>query len=242
MTPEIRLKNLTLILEKIEKEKGLNSFAKIAKEYDLNASYLSQLMNGNRQIGERSARSLEEKLKLERFSLDNCPTQSSINPNNELTPITEWDDSTPLDDDEAEIPFYKDIAFACGHGAVNDDVTHETRKLRMGKRTLSNLGVMPENAFAVTARDDSMMPYVQDGDTIYIDKGRKEIKDGRIFAIRFGELCLCKRLYRLPDGGVRIVSDNSDEFPEQVATKQQISDGEFEVIGWVWSVSHLERW
>lgn len=162
--------------------------------------------------------------------------------NDKLAPITEWDDSTPLDDDEAEIPFYKDIAFACGHGAVNDEVTHETRKLRMGKRTLSNLGVMSENAFAVTARDDSMMPYVQDGDTIYIDKGRKEIKDGRIFAIRFGELCLCKRLYRLPDGGVRIVSDNAAEFPEQVATKQQISDGEFEVIGWVWSVSRLERW
>ena len=150
--------------------------------------------------------------------------------------------SLPLDDDEAEIPFYKDIAFACGHGAINDDVTHEIRKLRMGKRTLSNLGVMSENAFAVTARDDSMMPYVQDGDTIYIDKGRKEVKDGRIFAIRFGELCLCKRLYRLPDGGVRIVSDNAAEFPEQVATKQQISDGEFEVLGWVWSVSRLERW
>ena len=162
--------------------------------------------------------------------------------NYKLAPITEWDDSTPLDDDEAEIPFYKDIAFACGYGAVNDDVTHETRKLRMGKRTLSNLGGLPENAFAVTARDDSMMPYVQDGDTIYIDKGRKEVKDGRIFAIRFGELCLCKRLYRLPDGGVRIVSDNAAEFPEQVATKQQISDGEFEVLGWVWSVSRLERW
>lgn len=41
--------------------------------------------------------------------------------NDKLTPITEWDDSTPLDDDEAEIPFYKDIAFACGHGAVNGD-------------------------------------------------------------------------------------------------------------------------
>ena len=135
-------------------------------------------MNGNRQIGERSARSLEKKLKLEKFSLDNCPLQSNINPDFES--ITEWDDSTPLDDDEAEIPFYKDIAFACGHGAVNDEVTHETRKLRMGKRTLSNLGVMSENAFAVTARDDSMTPYVQDGDTIYIDKGRKEIKDGRI--------------------------------------------------------------
>ncbi|ADG61203.1 S24 family peptidase [Moraxella catarrhalis] len=240
MTPEIRLKNLTLVLEKIEKEKGLNSFAKIAKEYDLNASYLSQLMNGNRQIGERSARSLEKKLKLEKFSLDNCPLQSNINPDFES--ITEWDNGAPLDDDEAEIPFYKDIAFACGHGAVNGDAPLEGRKLRMGRRTLSNLGVMPINAYAVTACDDSMTPYVQDGDTIYIDKGRKEVKDGRIFAIRFGELCLCKRLYRLPDGGVRIVSDNAAEFPEQVATKQQISDGEFEVIGWVWSVSRLERW
>ncbi|MDE4520170.1 S24 family peptidase, partial [Moraxella catarrhalis] len=162
--------------------------------------------------------------------------------NDKLTPITEWDDSTPLDDDEAEIPFYKDIAFACGHGAVNGDAPLEGRKLRMGRRTLSNLGVMPINAYAVTACDDSMTPYVQDGDTIYIDKGRKEVKDGRIFAIRFGELCLCKRLYRLPDGGVRIVSDNAAEFPEQVATKQQISDGEFEVLGWVWSVSRLERW
>ncbi|MDE4518959.1 peptidase S24, partial [Moraxella catarrhalis] len=36
--------------------------------------------------------------------------------------------------------------------------------------------------------------------------------------------------------------DNAAEFPEQVATKQQISDGEFEVLGWVWSVSRLERW
>lgn len=170
----------------------------------------------------------------------NLAVESNISPNFES--VAEWDDSTPLDDDEVGISFYKDITFACGYGAVNDDVTHETRKLRMGKRTLSNLGVMPENAFAVTARDDSMTPYVQDGDTIYIDKGRKEVKDGRIFAIRFGELCLCKRLYRLPDGGVRIVSDNAAEFPEQVATKQQISDGEFEVIGWVWSVSHLERW
>ncbi|AKI28258.1 hypothetical protein [Moraxella phage Mcat28] len=78
--------------------------------------------------------------------------------NDKLTPITEWDDSTPLDDDEAEIPFYKDIAFACGHGAVNGDAPLEGRKLRMGRRTLSNLGVMPINAYAVTACDDSMTP------------------------------------------------------------------------------------
>lgn len=157
------------------------------------------------------------------------------------TPVVEWDDDTAVDDDETEIDFYKDMEFACGTGlvAVNNNTT---RKLRMGKITLKNLGIEPVNAFAAIAKDDSMTPYIQDGDTIFVDKGRTQIKDGRIFAIRFGDLYFCKRLYRLPNGAVRIVSDNSDEFPEMTATRENIQNGDFEVIGWIWSVSRLERW
>ena len=156
--------------------------------------------------------------------------------------VEQWDDNTPLDDDDIPIPFYKELAFACGHGAVNPDIHSEHRKLRMGKHTLKNLNIDKNNAFAATAKDDSMSPYIQDGDTICIDKGRTQIKDGRIFAIRHGELFLCKRLYRLPDGGVRIVSDNQAEYPEQIVRKSEIEQGDFEVIGWVWNVSRLERW
>ena len=156
--------------------------------------------------------------------------------------VEQWDDNTPLDDDEIPIPFYKELAFACGHGAVNPDIHSEHRNLRMGKHTLTNLNIDKNNAFAATAKDDSMSPYIQDGDTICIDKGRTQIKDGRIFAIRHGELFLCKRLYRLPDGGVRIVSDNQAEYPEQIVRKSEIEQGDFEVIGWGWNVSRLERW
>lgn len=157
------------------------------------------------------------------------------------TPVVEWDDNTVVDDDELEIDFYKDMGFACGTGLLAvDNIT--TRKLRMGRLTLKNLGIEQVNAFAAMAKDDSMTPYIQDGDTIFVDKGRTQIKDGRIFAIRFGDLYFCKRLYRMPDGSVRIVSDNSDEFPEMVATPENIKNGDFEVIGWIWSVSRLERW
>lgn len=159
-----------------------------------------------------------------------------------LTRIDEWDSNTPLDEDEVEIPFFKDFGFACGSGSISEAMANETRKLRMAKSTLRNLTVEKNNAIAATASGDSMSPTIKDGDTIYVDLGRKTIKDGKIFAVCIGGLFYCKRLYNLPFGGVRIVSDNSDEFPEIQLTADQIKEQDFQITGWVWQISTLERW
>ena len=160
----------------------------------------------------------------------------------EFTQVEPWDGNTPLDDDEVEIPFFKDFSFACGGGSIGEAIANETRKLRMSKATLRNLSIMKENAVAATAIGDSMSPTIKDGDTIHVDLGRKNIKDGKIFAICIGGLFYCKRLYNLPLGGVRIVSDNSVEFPEIQLSAQEIIDQQLEVIGWVWQISSLESW
>ena len=160
----------------------------------------------------------------------------------EFTQVEPWDSNTPLDDDEIEIPFFKDFSFACGGGSIGEAIANETRKLRMSKATLRNLSIMKENAVAATAIGDSMSPTIKDGDTIHVDLGRKNIKDGKIFAICIGGLFYCKRLYSLPLGGVRIVSDNSVEFPEIQLSAQEIIDQQLEVIGWVWQISSLESW
>ncbi len=160
----------------------------------------------------------------------------------EFTQVEPWDSNTPLDDDEIEIPFFKDFSFACGGGSIGEAIANETRKLRMSKATLRNLSIMKENAVAATAIGDSMSPTIKDGDTIHIDLGRNNIKDGKIFAICIGGLFYCKRLYNLPLGGVRIVSDNSVEFPEIQLNAQEIIDQQLEVIGWVWQISSLESW
>lgn len=159
-----------------------------------------------------------------------------------LTRIDEWDSNTPLDEDEVEIPFFKDFSFACGSGSISEAMANETRKLRMAKSTLRNLTVEKNNAIAATASGDSMSPTIKDGDTIYVDLGRKTIKDGKIFAVCIGGLFYCKRLYNLPFGGVRVVSDNSDEFPEIQLTADQIKEQDFQITGWVWQISTLERW
>jgi phage repressor protein C with HTH and peptisase S24 domain len=160
----------------------------------------------------------------------------------EFTQVEPWDSDTPIDDDEIEIPFFKDFSFACGGGSISEAIANETRKLRMSKATLRNLSITKENAVAATAMGDSMSPTIKDGDTIHLDLGRKNIKDGKIFAICIGGLFYCKRLYNLPLGGVRIVSDNATEFPELHLTEQERIDQQFEIIGWVWQISSLESW
>ena len=160
----------------------------------------------------------------------------------EFTQIEPWDSNTPLDDDEVEIPFFKDFSFACGSGSIGEAMQNEKRKLRMSKATLRNLTIDKKNAVATRASGDSMNPSIKDGDTIHIDLGRKTIKDGKIFALCHGGLFMAKRLYNLPLGGVRIVSDNVLEFPEIQLTAEQIKNQEFEVIGWIWQISSLESW
>ncbi|MGE8541931.1 MAG: XRE family transcriptional regulator [Acinetobacter sp.] len=156
--------------------------------------------------------------------------------------VDPWDSSTPLEDDEVEIPFFKDFSFACGSGALNEHIANEKRKLRISKATLRNLSITKDNAVAATASGDSMSPTIQDGDTIHIDLGRTDIKDGRIFVVCFGGLHYAKRLYNQPNGGVRIISDNSAEFPEILLSAEEKISQDFQVIGWVWQISRIEKW
>lgn len=156
--------------------------------------------------------------------------------------IDDWDDDTPLDDDEVAIKFYKSLAFACGNGAEYTAYEDEWHRLRFSRITLDRMGIYKDKTFAATAHENSMMPTICSGDTIFVDMSRDTIKDGKIFAIEHGGLFYCKRLYKLPNGGVRIVSDNKNEFPERELNADEIVEQQFKVIGWVFSVSRLERW
>ncbi|WFP97503.1 S24 family peptidase [Acinetobacter sp. ANC 7201] len=161
----------------------------------------------------------------------------------DIYPVESWDSNTPLDDDEIEIPFFKDFSFACGSGSIGEAILlNEKRKLRMSKTTLRNKAIDQKDAIATLASGDSMSPTIKDGDTIHIDLGRNKVKDGKIFAICHGGLFLAKRLYNLPLGGIRVVSDNVDEFPEIHLSSQDIIDQQFEIVGWIWQISSLENW
>ena len=152
--------------------------------------------------------------------------------------VVEWDSSTDLDEDEVEVPFYKDFLVSCGSGTVPQIIGQSARKLRLGKATLRSYGVSPENAYALTAHGDSMKSVINNGATVYVDLGQTNIIDGKIYAISHGGLFKFKYLYRMPKGGVRVVSENKEEYPEEILTAQDIIDQEFCVVANAFNVQN----
>lgn len=84
------------------------------------------------------------------------------------------------------------------------------------KDWLHRVASSPRNAVLVPVRGPSMEPTILNGDMVMIDTGKKRIYDGCIYAIGIGETISIKRLYPLPDGRIRVTSDNEQYLPEDV--------------------------
>jgi Predicted transcriptional regulator len=75
---------------------------------------------------------------------------------------------------------------------------------------LASESLKPESLVACKMTGDSMMPGLNNGDTVLIDTSRTQPKDGRVFAINYeGELVI-KRLMR-DAGNWWLSSDNTDK-------------------------------
>lgn len=205
-------------------------------------SYVSRMLSSNkhsRGIGETMARSIEQALDLEPGSLDR-PLDAAERPPvkqaelpYELEPVGVWDDETPLEDGEVELPFLKEVELSAGSGRT---AIHEagSRKMRFGARTMRARGVEPANAVCVTVTGNSMEPVLRDGATVSIDRGTTRIHDGNIYAIDHDGQLRVKQLYRLPGGGIRLRSFNRDEHPDEEYSLEQIERHKIRVLGRVW--------
>lgn len=146
------------------------------------------------------------------------------------------------DSNEIEIRYFDEIQVSCGFGSFGEVLEKDAKSLVISKKPLQERNINPRDCIALPATGDSMYPTIKDKDTVYVDLARNTIKDGKIFAICHGGLFKFKRLYQLPLGGVRIVSDNAAEFPEERLSAQEIIDQQFEIIGWAWSWQSMENW
>ncbi len=205
-------------------------------------SYVSRMLSSNkhsRGIGETMARWIEQELELEPGFVDR-PLDAAERPPvkqaelpYELEPVGVWDDETPLEDGEVELPFLKEVELSAGSGRT---AIHEagSRKMRFGARTMRARGVEPANAVCVTVTGNSMEPVLRDGATVSIDRGTTRIHDGDMYAIDHDGQLRVKQLYRLPGGGIRLRSFNRDEHPDEEYSLEQIERHKIRVLGRVW--------
>lgn len=68
-----------------------------------------------------------------------------------LGAIDEWDQQTPLDDDEVELPFYKDVRLAAGNGFADDIEDYNGYKLRLSRSTMRKYGIDKDCAVCLSA-------------------------------------------------------------------------------------------
>lgn len=160
--------------------------------------------------------------------------ESGIPLESEWGVVDSWDKNTPISADEVEVPFLKDIEFACGDGRVQCE-DHNGFKLRFSKATLRRVGANSDGSgvLCFPASGDSMEPVIPDGATVAVDTGNKRIIDGELYAINQGELKRIKQLYRKPGGKLLIRSINRDYDDEEA------EESEVEIIGFVFWYSVL---
>ena len=123
-----------------------------------------------------------------------------------------WDDDTPLKDDEVALPFFREVELSAGSGR-HQVVENHGRKLRFAKSTLRKSNVTIAKAACVTVSGNSMEPVLPNGCVVGIDTNNKYIVDGKPYAINYHGDLLVKRLYKIPGGGFRLNSFNS-EYPD----------------------------
>jgi phage repressor protein C with HTH and peptisase S24 domain len=187
---------------------GALSQKEFAEAHDLDASYLSQLLNGHRKLGEKAALNLELKIGLAAGTLTSPPSEepSTAAPAN----VVRLPTRAAKDKNFVLIP-HLDIAASMGHGKaapmhieVIRDMTVHLDWLRMQGLTFSNI----DNLAIITGDGDSMSGTFADGDALLVDRGISEVKTDAIYVFTLDGDLYIKRLQRLTGGQLRMISDN----------------------------------
>lgn len=136
-------------------------------------------------------------------------------------------DPEPEGTDRAEIVWLKEVDQSLGMGGAYFDSPAEERLVpfpgpwlsQFRRSRLEHLRVMP-------ATGTSMEPTINDGNLCIIDTSRKRIDEqDELWACAFGGIAVLKRLRAMPDGTVKLMSDNDRVPPETAA------DGELYILG-----------
>jgi len=152
----------------------------------------------------------------------------------ESVPASEWDQNTPLLEDEVEVPLFNELEIAAGSGS-DIGYEHHGPVIRFSRSSLRKANVPPESAFFVKIRGNSMEPKYEEGGEAGFNRAATRIIDGEEYAIDHDGLARFKILYRLPKGKVRISSYNSDEYPDEI-----VPETEIRVIGQLFSYQKMK--
>jgi len=184
-----------------------------ANQFGLDASYLSQLLNGHRQLGEKAAATLEAKIDLLPGTLV-APDQSieaapaHEKPQGKVVPIGKKKVMESLG--FITIP-HLNVAASMGSGRVPEHPIKVIRDITVHLDWLKTQGLAfssTENLAIINGDGDSMNGTFRDGDSLLVDRGITEIRTDAVYVFTLDGDLFIKRLQRMTGGALRMISDN----------------------------------
>ena len=128
-------------------------------------------------------------------------------------------------EDDVEIDAI-DLAYGMG-GAFLDNHDPDVERAKFSRTWLRQFtSASPELLFSAQGIGDSMWPTIHDRDVVIGDRSSTRLDQAdKIWAVVYGGVGMIKRLRPLPDGTVRIMSDNP-QVSDELAT-----DGDLHIVG-----------
>ncbi|MGP9791484.1 S24 family peptidase [Roseinatronobacter sp. NSM] len=127
-----------------------------------------------------------------------------------------------------------DAVGEAGNGMINFDgppIDH----LAFSKRWLAQNGISAGDSVLINVRGDSMEPSLYDGDLVMIDRRKRHIRSGQIYAFRDGETLRIKRIEVIPSTALLLRSDNP-KHPTEHRIGDAMNDISENILGQiVWS-------
>lgn len=111
-----------------------------------------------------------------------------------------------------------DLSASAGAGRVaGDEAAFDT--FRFSRRWLAEQGLDRAQLSAIRVEGDSMVPLLNDGDEILIDRAPRPFRDG-IHVVRLGDTLMVKRVASAGPGRVALLSQNFAYPPVEVAADE----------------------
>jgi phage repressor protein C with HTH and peptisase S24 domain/DNA-binding XRE family transcriptional regulator len=137
-----------------------------------------------------------------------------LTPSN-IRPVTSSDSQDEILKNDYVFLSLLDVRLAGGNGSISHDA-EEQKPQAFRRDWLQQLKFNEKDLVCMIAHGNSMEPRISENDSLLIDLNQKDIKDGKIYAIRMNHDLKVNRLFNKLNGGIRIVSDSSlkVEFPD----------------------------
>ncbi len=172
-----------------------------AKLISLSNSYVSEILSGKRDISIKFKKGFQSAFG---FPIEELPHRVQISPlsHSSQDPAKGTDETI-----YCKIPLFN-IKASSGHETfVNDEKIGADLIFRrdwLDRELKSN----PDNLFILSAESDSMEPTIQHDALLIVDKGIDRILTEGIYILRRGDTILIKRIRKLSEDTIELISDN----------------------------------